>query len=43
MIKEENFFTTRKPIGPYKFIIQSAKIHAEKLTNKKYSLFLNPG
>ncbi len=43
MIKEENFFfTTRKPIGPYKFIIQSAKIHAEKLTNKKYSLFLNP-
>ena len=43
MIKKENFFfTTRKPIGPYKFIIQSAKIHAEKLTNKKYSLFLNP-
>ena len=39
MENKKNFFlSTRKPTGPYKFLVESSKIHSEKLLNQK--LFL---
>ena len=35
---EKIFLATRKLTGPYKFIIQSTKIHSEKLLDQKLVL-----
>jgi len=32
------FFSTRKPTGPYQFLIEETKIHSEKLINQKLIL-----
>ena len=39
MKNKKNFFlSTRKRTGPYKFLVESSKIHSEKLLNQKLVL-----